>query len=144
MKIINECEMFTSDELATIEKKYNAKFVCETCISDGKSWLNELCAIFYTPEPHPEGSNYFALFFRAGAEFQPTLMIADGITAAKTPINGVVAKNGDIIYSKYRWDYRESKDGSVIVDGGRDYLKRSKGGKVVQLVIKKDKLVVDD
>lgn len=33
-------------------------------------------------------------------------------------------KCGDVIESKYRWDYVSCSCGSLAVDGGRDYLKR--------------------
>jgi hypothetical protein len=50
-------------------------------------------------------------------------MICDAITATQEDIWGVVANDGEVIYSRYRHDYRTSKDGSVMIDGGRDYTK---------------------
>ncbi len=61
-------------------------------------------------------------------------MITNAITATETIITGIKAQNGEIIYSRYRHDYRESKDGSVFIDGGRDYTRHS-GGELVELKI---------
>jgi len=71
-----------------------------------------------------------------------TVMIADGIIATKETFSGVMAKNGDVIYSRYRHDYRTSDDGSVFVDGGRDYFRSGVYDKeqYVSLRVNKDKL----
>ena len=69
-------------------------------------------------------------------------MITNALSAVETDIDGIVAKNGDVIYSKYRHDFRYSPDGSVMIDGGRDYTKNNGGGEIVTLRIVKDKLVL--
>lgn len=66
----------------------------------------------------------------------------NALSAVENDIAGIVAKNGDVIYSRYRHDYRMSPDNSVMIDGGRDYTKNNGGGPIVTLRIVKDKLVI--
>lgn len=116
VNILNECSFIKPDGIKKVEEKYKAKYVFESCLKlkDG-GWCNRPVAIFYTETPHPEGSNYFGLYFNDFGD----LMITNGISATE-PFEGLqVGEN--VIYSRYRHDYREYKD--VAVDGGRDYLK---------------------
>ena len=139
------CEFLDSDEIARIEKAYNTKYVCETCIrTKSVSWTNFPCAIFYTEEAHPEGSNYMSIFLGS----RGTIVIADGISATE-PFTGLQVGN-DVIYSHYRHDYRVLH--GMFIDGGRDYVRY--GGhsgntyddpgsyKLVTLAIVKDKLEI--
>ena len=102
------------------------------------NWANFPVAIFYTEKVHPEGSNYFGMYLTE----DKTLMITNGIKATEQPFSGVMAKNGDVIYSRYRHDHRTSDDGSVFVDGGRDYFRSGVYAKeqYVSLRVNKDKL----
>ena len=106
---------------AKVEKKYNVKFVCETPIKLKNAWRDYSSLIFYG-EKHPEGSNYMALSFTYDGEGKfCDLVVSDGISVTDCDIVGIV--DGDqIIYSRYRHDYRFAKDGSFI-DGGRDYIR---------------------
>lgn len=115
VNILNECSFIKPEGISLIEEKYNAKYVFESCLKGEHGWHNFPAAIFYTETPHPQGSNYFAFYRNLSGEF----MITNGITATE-PFEGLqVGEN--VIYSRYRHDYREYKD--VAVDGGRDYLK---------------------
>lgn len=118
-----------------VEKEYNASYVGEFCLrtKDG-SWLNNPAAVFYTEKPHPEGSNYFALYYMYGfdPEDRPKLMITNGITAVEntdgTPVVylGITDEaTGEILYSAFRHDYQEYK--SLVADGGREYFNGSIG-----------------
>ena len=109
-------------KITDIEKKYNAKYVGEFCLKtrDGQ-WANEAASIFYQKTPPVAGySHYFALIKRDGQ-----IYITSGQSAVDGTIWGIKAKDGEIIYSRFRHDYRVSKDGSVFIDGGRDYTKSS-------------------
>ena len=109
-------------KVAEIEKKYSAKYVGEFCLKtkDG-GWANEAASIFYQKIPPVAGySHYFALIKQNGQIF-----ITSGASAVEGTILGIKAKNGEIIYSQFRNDYRTSKDNSVFIDGGRDYTKSS-------------------
>ena len=64
-------------------------------------------------------------------------------------IAGIVANNGDVIYSRYRHDCRWSPDNSVMIDGGRDYTRYGGpggdgGGSLVSLRIIEDILTIVD
>jgi hypothetical protein len=129
-------------DIAKVEKYYNAKYVCETTIKGSTGWLNSPVLIFYNEVPHPQGSNYMALFYAPiSTDGKTALSVTDGISATTEEFVGVVADNGDIIYSRWRHDYRTSPDGSVWCDGGRDYFRGSGLNKTVYLKIIGSKLV---
>ena len=143
--ILNDCSFLNESQIKTIEEKYNAKYVFETCLKDTNgNWVNQSAAVFYSEEPHPMGSNYFA-FYQAGPNLG--FMICDAKKHIDGLFTGVRADNGDVIYSRYRHDYRTSPDGSVWVDGGRDYFRW--GGnevslsRVVSFKVVKDHLELD-
>jgi hypothetical protein len=138
-RINNECSFLSPKKIEVVEEYYGAKYVCETCLY-GKhgQWLNFPAAIFYTEGAHPDGSNYFALFFDPSSD---RVKICDGLKHVCGYFNAVVADDGEVLYSRYRHDYRRSKDGSVMVDGGRDYF-RYEAKTVVLLAVNKDKLVI--
>ena len=118
MNIHNECTFLKPEGIAKIENMYNAKYVFESCLktrTDG--WSNYPVAIFYTEQAHPRGSNYMGLY----VDEYGRLLITDGI-AATEPFDALQIGE-DIIYSRYRHDYREFK--GAMADGGRDYFKRS-------------------
>lgn len=128
-----------------VEAKYNAKFVGDFCLKGRNGdYVTNTAAVFWQETPPVEGySHYFALVFQGG-----TLFIANGASAFDSPIIGVVARDGEIVYSRHRHDFRTSKDGSVTVDGGRDYLKLvgeyAINAKQVKLVVKGPVIEVHD
>lgn len=139
MKILNECSFLKPDGIAKVEEMYNAKYVFESCLKTRVGgWSNFPVAIFYTETPHPQGSNYFGLYSNDFGD----IMITNGISATES--FDALQVGDDIIYSRYRHDYREHN--GAMVDGGRDYFKRSADvGKAVKLRVVKDKLeLVDD
>lgn len=145
MRIRNESELLTPDQIVAIEAEKNATFVCEACIKVGSSWENKPSAIFYCPTPHPVShSHYFAVT----RDILGSYVVTNGQSAADVIIIGIIAQNGDIIYSRYCHDCRTSEDGTASIDGGRDYVKINlKGnylGDRVRLQIVEDKLVCLD
>lgn len=114
-----------------VEKQYDAHYVGQFCLKDKfGGWANSLADVFWQKTPPIEGySNYFALFQR-GSE----IYITSGASAVEGVIFGIRADDGEIIYSRYRHDYRSSKDGSVFIDGGRDYV-RASSNKYLQLKV---------
>ena len=127
MNIITTPELFTAEGIAKIEQMKHAKYVCETCLQGrGGGWILGEVAIFWNTDPAnipAGGSPWFGLYFQHDPpDFkQGSLMITNAISAVETPIVGIVADNGDVIYSHHRHDYRGSPDKSVWIDGGRDY-----------------------
>jgi len=102
------------------------------------NWINLPFSFFYTDEPHPEGSNYFAYYHDM---LNNRMMVTDGVSILDQTIDGAVAFNGDIIYSRCRHDCVTSEDGSVMIDGGRDYT-RTDAEVVVHMKVNVDKLEV--
>jgi hypothetical protein len=119
-------------KIADVEGKYNAKYVGQMALRtvDGGWSVDVPGEIFWqeTP-PQPGYSNYFALIVRNGVVY-----ITSGATAVEGVITGIVADNGEIIYSRARHDMRHSQDQSVWIDGGRDYT-RTGGGRLVSLKV---------
>jgi hypothetical protein len=121
MNIITKSDIFTPENIAKIEEMKQAKYVCETCLKGKHGWVNNNVAVFWNKDPAnipAGGSAWFGLFYDV---MTGNLMITNAISATEHIIHGVLAENGDVIYSKYRHDYRVSPDGSVFIDGGRDY-----------------------
>lgn len=142
-RILIDSEIYSKKNILSIEGTRDAKYVCETCLvgSDGQ-WLNFPVAIFYQDEEWriPEGgSAYFGVYQRAVNPFDPdsphSTFICNAISATEHDIEGLVADNGDVVYSRYRWDHRYSPDGSVWIDGGRDYTRWGGRGQMVTLRI---------
>ncbi|CAM6055317.1 unnamed protein product [Sphagnum tenellum] len=139
---INRGEPYWPLKVAEIEKKKNATYIGDFCLSDGTSWSEQAYAVFFNETPaNPSYSQYFALGVRDRYVF-----ITDGASVTQGHWNGIVADDGEIIYSRFRHDFRESTDGSVIVDGGRDYFKCM--GHVhnphVRLTVVRDRIIVND
>lgn len=105
-----------------VEKKYNAQYVGEFCLKNKEGqWADEAVSIFYQKTPPKKGySHYFALIVRNGIAY-----ITSGQSAIEGKFYAIMADDGEIIYSRFRHDYRISKDNSVFIDGGRDYVKAS-------------------
>ena len=120
MKPVNK--MLPDVLIEDIEKKYNAKYVMDSCLmlQDG-SWANWPAAFFYTEEKHPEGSNYM-VFYKNQFD-QGEWLITNGIRISQGEFYGFLFEDGELVHSRYRHDYFEHR--GVIVDGGRDYFKSS-------------------
>ena len=144
---INYGGVTTGINVKAVEERYNAKYIGDFCLMTKNGWSDYPASVFWqeTP-PKPEYSNYVALFIKYGYEDEDAIYITSGASAFEKPIEGFVADNGEIIYSRFRHDFRSSSDGSVTVDGGRDYTRvlweSGNPPKRVYLVPEKDKLVV--
>lgn len=116
--IVNNGREDSRFDIPKVEEKRNARYVGQFCLKDiNGNWANHVADVFWqeTP-PNPEYSNYFALFVRNG-----TVYVTSGASAVEGELVAVQAEDGEIIYSRYRHDFRQSKDGTVWIDGGRDY-----------------------
>ncbi len=147
-----EPELFLPEGIEHIEQKYSAKYVCETCLSYPAnkpgmwSWMNWPVAVFYQSDVSlvPEGgSQYFGIYYRRHMPDEPVVTyVCNAISTTLEPFNGIVADDGEVIYSHYRHDFRYSKDRSVWIDGGRDYVRYGGKGTLVELQIKEGVLCV--
>ena len=136
MRLCNEPTLFNYEHLDKICKHYNAQYVVDT-EQDGIA-----CAVFYGITPHPDsGSRYFALYMTSDTN---QLMITNGSWVEDQEFAGIVADNGDIIFSRSRHDYRVSDDESVWIDGGREYIRRPlvSVDRMVRLTVYKGRLEV--
>jgi hypothetical protein len=135
--ILNEPVLFSTEQIEKIESLRKAKYVCTT-EHEG------LCVeVFYGDETHPaSGSRYFGLY-KAGRTGE--LMITNGAFVEDQKISGIVAENGEIVFSRYRHDYRMSTDGTVFIDGGRSYTRSSavSSDRFVNLVVREGVLQVE-
>jgi hypothetical protein len=144
-----ESEIFKPEGITKIENHYNAKFIFDSCVKDKHgNWANMPMAIFYQADASkiPEGgSQYFGMYLRSVSPLEPKSpivpFIINGLTAIE-PFQAVVANNGEVVWSRYRHDYRKSQDGSVWIDGGRDYLRWIGAGEVVNVRVNVDHLEV--
>lgn len=118
---ITKYKIFTKKIVKKLEEKYNAKYIGDFDMKNGKSGL-----LFYQPFPNLElgHSNYFFLFISA-----ENLYITNGEYMTDIVFNAVKSKRTYLI-SCYRHHYNE-KDG-IFIDGGRDYL-RTNTDKIYQL-----------
>jgi hypothetical protein len=126
-----ESAQFTSKNLQSICKIKSADYVCDTELN------NNVVSVFYADVPHPvSGSRYFGLYYNQ----DKILMIIDGSFIEGQTFDAVEADNGEIVFSRYRHDYRESADNSVFIDGGRDYTRTSAMIGIIKLGVKDGKL----
>lgn len=118
---INYGETEVGIDTKKVEEKYNAKYIGDFALKtrDG-GWSISPGQLYWQEKPPVEGySNYFAIITQNGGVF-----ITSGQCVADVEISA--CRSGDeILYSRYRWDNRTSKDGNCSIDGGRDYTKWS-------------------
>ena len=124
MKVNTACSFLNKKQIKTLETTKNMKYVFESCIKDSKgNWINTPMAIFYQKEAHPAGSNYAAIFVELDHDTHGVnLFIADGISAVEGVVYKGIEAEGEVVYSRFRHDYRSVKNGAF-VDGGRDYFR---------------------
>lgn len=124
MFINNDPLLFSKENTKKIEQLRKATYVCDT------EHNGIHVAIFYGDTTHPiSNSRYFGLYYG------DSLMITNGSFIEEQEIIGVVADNEEIIYSRHRHDFRYSSDGSVFVDGGRNYIRTNTPKQVILKVV---------
>lgn len=127
-------------KIPAIEEHYGGKFIGDFCTKAPGGYWNEIpVAVFYQPNPDvSQGhTHYFGIFVQNGH-----LHITNAISVAEEPIAGIASDEGEVIFSRYRHDYTTSTDGSVFIDGGRDYVRCNNPDRLVQLQIIDDQVVI--
>lgn len=112
--------LYPEINVSKVEEKYRAKFICETQIrSKEGGWSDIPVQIYHQPmRTDPSHNEHFAIYI-----YGDHLMIADGSSAAE-PMDAVrIKSSGEIIYSRFRHDFRGASTANVFVDGGRDYIR---------------------
>lgn len=104
-----------------VEERYNATYVGDLCIAltNNKGWSDQPVAVFWQKDPPPNMSNYFGLFFTA----EKQAMITGAASVSEGQWQGVIAKDGEVVFSRWRHDCRSTSDGTGMADGGRDYFR---------------------
>ena len=138
IKLSHRYTDYTEDTIAQICAHYNAQFVAfmppvVAESSDGVEYTNWQVPVFYQPKPEkPEYSNYFTVFRNRS---EPGLLIADAQRYVTGTFDAIEADSGEIIYSSYRHDHRTSADGTVWIDGGRNYTRSNRISTIHKLKI---------
>lgn len=112
---------FNDGGILKIEEKYGAKYMgfwCTKRLDD--SWNETPVDVFHQPNPDTSQghSEYFGVFRRG-----ERVWITNAQSAFSEPMTGVICEDGEVLVSRYRHDYRTK--GDRMVDGGRDYVRRS-------------------
>lgn len=122
------------------EQFYKSKYLGDFCTKNTEGGWNELpVALFYNKNPDiSKGhTHYFGLFAQ-----DRSVLITDGSSVADEPIIGIVADNGEVVFSRYRHDHVTSTDESVWIDGGRDYIRTNKIDRLVSIQLIDGELVI--
>jgi hypothetical protein len=117
-------EPYWSINISSAEQAYGATYMGDfATMSPAGSWIETPVCVFYQPNPDVTKGhkNYFGVFIRDKMAY-----ITDATSAFCEKLYGRVADDGQVVISGYRHDYVTSEDGSVFIDGGRDYT-RSNG-----------------
>lgn len=122
--IARESEQFKEWQLKKVEEMRAATYLLDT--TEGTIPMS----YFYADEAHPEGSNYFKLFYLNGQ-----LRIANGIDIEDKTFDAI-EDDGILYHSRSRHDYRVV--GDFFIDGGRAYT-RSNCASLKTFVIRKGK-----
>lgn len=137
--ILHTDVLLNTEVVKEIEEKYKTSYIGEFSIKmETTGWVNTPVGVFYSEEPHPEGSNYMGVYYNG-----TSLMIIDGISATEHEWDGVLnPETNEVIYSAFRHDMQEHND--LMVDGGPEYLRCNEDSTVVKLKIVKDKIEVSN
>lgn len=138
--LIRVCKGYWGFTPHKIEEIYKARYIGDFEIRDKNgNWAEKPVSVFYQENPDIKKghSHYFGLFKR-----DLDVFITGANSAFEQPLIGAVADNGEIIISCYRHDYVVSQDGSVMIDGGKSYI-RTNTSNLVKIRIEKDKFIID-
>lgn len=142
-KLVHWDSMSQFIDVAKVEQVKNAKYVGEFSLKtkDG-GFSNQPALVFYQKEAHPQGSNYFALFYKFSHKgFPASLMITDTLSSIEDPRVGILnERTGNILYSAYRHDYQFLDE--HMIDGGAEYTRSSLNGKLVNFTIVDGEIVL--
>ena len=138
MRILTDCSFLSEKQIEKIEEYYNAKYVFESQLKlRGGDWSDFSAAVFYNEIPHPKGSNWFGIW-QGGGKY----MISDAISATQEPFFGLLADNGDVVYSRYPHDDHVRDNGEFFIGGGRGKTAYDLTHHIVTLMVHKDIVVV--
>lgn len=96
-------------------KHYNANFLGHCYVASGDAWLNVPGLLFWQHQPPHDYHNFMSLFV------YDKLYVQSGLKAANATYEGLVARDGSVIYSTYRHDFYSHPRYDIAIDGGPDY-----------------------
>ena len=131
MNIIRTKEVLNGNGISVMEKSYDAKWVMDT------EYDGRLVSLYRSKKRHPVSKSKYFLLYHS----DEGVMLTGPHDVQKQKIQAVMAANGDLIYSVYRHHYHMSPDGSVFIDGGREYTRTNMDAVLYTLEVKKGKLV---
>lgn len=141
-RMIPDDGMVSGINIELAQKHYaGAVFLTSHAIpTKGGGWTDSPAAVFYQPVLlHPSHSHYFSLFRTPDMQ----VMITNAAFILDRPLSCAVADNEELVFSRYRHDFRTSTDGSVWIDGGRDYT-RTSSNQIVLVSIRDGKFYTCD
>jgi len=129
---------FNKDGIKKIEEHYTAKYMGYWCTKNPRDgWNEQPVDVFYVANPDTSKghTNYFGMFTD-----ERGVMITNAESAFSEPITGLLCSDGEVIVSRYRHDYVVKED--VMIDGGRDYTRMTRGNnRVVIVTVDQDQFV---
>ena len=128
----------TPFDIEKVEKKYNATYVGDFPTKRKTGGWGSAGAVFYDPNPDLDKGHksLFGLFFDF---YNEKAVIYDATYLEGRVFTGVMLNDGEYLWSRDVHDYREVPGGAI--DGGFDYARVIGDVKVVNLTIKKGKVV---
>lgn len=131
---------FGSKGIKIIEEKYGARYMGYWCTKRlGGNWHETPVDVFY--QPNPDTSKGHTHYFGVYRDAADRVMITEASSVFSNPLVGAVCDDGEVIVSRYRHDYQETK--GAMIDGGRDYTKTN-CCKTVEIVVKGDKFIIKE
>lgn len=93
----------------------SARHVGQFALKTREDYTDFAVDVFYQPNPNRElgYDNYFAIYKKDGKAY---ITSAAGIR--DMVFSGVADCDGNVLYARYRHDFRSTKDGDIMVDGG--------------------------
>lgn len=121
---------FKKEGIRKIEENYNAFYMGYWAIKTKNCWSETPVDVFYQPDPDLSKGHkhYFGMYEQNGSAY-----ICDATSAFSETMIGVLTDSDEVLVSRYRHDYREK--GNVMIDGGRDYVRRSLAGPTVKVTV---------
>lgn len=115
VKINNESEAFTVEQIKKIEGIYDATYIYETELKSADGWSGQVGAVFYQPNPKPGHSNWFAVY----RDYMNRFYVTKADATVAVPVTALKVSEEEYIYSHHRHHFL-GRDG-IAIDGGRDY-----------------------
>lgn len=122
---MGELECMSPGQIALVEERYGARYVGDFSVKQSNGWTDRPVAVFWRTEDHPTYGRYFGMFRDVEAIVdgdEPEVvygswMITNAQSVADHCWSGARAADGEIVFSRFRHDFRSSTDRSVKVDG---------------------------